>query len=110
MPATKYNMSGIDDMVMLSILQRRNRAYGVEIHDAIEDETGKTVSIPAVYMALERLEDAGYVRSALAEPTPRRGGRSRKYFTVTGAGVRALREEFRSRAKLWKGLEEVLDL
>jgi DNA-binding PadR family transcriptional regulator len=57
-----------------------------------------------VYTTLQRLEDKGLLRSRASEPLPVRGGRSRRHFTVTAAGARALREAERNAAALWAGV------
>ena len=63
----------------------------------------------ALYTALERLEAKGCLRSTMGEALPQRGGRARRYFTVTAAGMRALRESRRVLLGLWDGLESKLE-
>jgi hypothetical protein len=77
-------------IVMLGLFRLADRAYGVTVRREIEQRTGREVSIGAVYATLERLETKGYVRSRLAEPTPERGGRAKRYFRVTGKGIAAV--------------------
>ena len=62
----------------------------------------------AIYTALERLETKGCLRSRVGEPLAERGGRARRYFTVTPAAVRALKESRLSLMRLWNGLESLL--
>ena len=59
---------------------------------------------PAVYAALERLEEKGFVTSGVGEPTPQRGGRAKRYFRLTGKGLRQVRETQRTLIKLWQGI------
>ena len=61
----------------------------------------------SVYAALERLESKGLVSSAVGDPTPERGGRGKKYFRLTGKGLRDVRETQRTLVKLWQGLPEL---
>jgi DNA-binding PadR family transcriptional regulator len=63
----------------------------------------------ALYTALERLESKRCLRSRMSEPFPERGGRSRRYFTVTAAGLAAIRTSRRNLLKMWQGLEGRLE-
>src|ERR1041385_6076560 len=83
-------------MVLLAILRVGDGAYGVPIANQIEENGNKNVSLGSIYAALERLEEKGLVWSLLGDPTPERGGRARRYFRVTSAGLRALRETQRT--------------
>ncbi len=70
-------------MVMLVLIQLGDKAYGVPISKEIKDCTGREAALGSVYAALERLEQKDYVVSTLADPTPERGGRAKRYFTAT---------------------------
>jgi DNA-binding PadR family transcriptional regulator len=94
-------------MVLLAILQAGEDAYGVPIAREIEDTTGKEVALGSIYAALDRLEAKGLVTSEMGDPTPERGGRAKRYFRVTGKGVREARETQRTLSKLWRGLPQV---
>jgi DNA-binding PadR family transcriptional regulator len=76
--------------VMLAVAHLRDAAYGVAIRREIEGRTGREVAIGAVYATLARLGDKQLVQFALSDPEPVPGGRSRKYFTLTASGERAL--------------------
>lgn len=94
-------------MVLLALMRLGDEAYGVTIADQLEEQTGREVVIASVYATLERLQDRGLVSSSLGDATPERGGRAKRYFRVTGAGVREVRDARRSLISLWKGLPEL---
>ena len=94
-------------MVMLAVLRVRDDAYGVSITREIEHTGGRCVTHAAVYLALDRLTQHGLVTSRLGEPTPERGGRAKKLFSVTPTGVRAIRRTQRAFVALWKGIPEL---
>jgi PadR family transcriptional regulator len=94
-------------MVLLAILRVGDDAYGVPLANEIEASTNKTVSLGSIYAALERLEEKGLVSSVMGEPTPERGGRARRYFRVTSAGLRALRDMQRTLVSLWANLPQL---
>jgi PadR family transcriptional regulator PadR len=97
-----------EQVVLLSILRLGDEAYAVSIRDEIVRCTGRDVSRGSVYITLDRLETKGYLRSRLADPTPERGGRSKRYYALRPRAVEALRDSRRALVALWRGLESVL--
>ena len=95
----------LEQIVLLAILRLGEDAYGVPIRSEIEERTGRVLTIGALYRTLDRLEDKGYVTSSFSNPTPTRGGRSKRYFNVSAIGVRALRASRDALAAMWDGLE-----
>jgi PadR family transcriptional regulator, regulatory protein PadR len=91
-------------IVLLAVLQLGDAAYGVPIREEIVRRTGREVARGAVYVTLERLSRKGYLRSRLADPTPERGGRPKRYFEVTARGMRALRESLLALERMRHGL------
>jgi DNA-binding PadR family transcriptional regulator len=99
-----------EQIVLLAILRLRDDAYAIPIREEIEAKTGRAVARGALYTALDRLEAKRCLRSRMSAPIAERGGRSRRYFTVTPAGLAALRTSRRALEQLWQGLDEVLDV
>ena len=91
-------------MVMLALIRLGDDAYGVPIGRAIEESSGREVALGSVYAALERLEQKGFVSSSVGDPTPERGGRAKRYFRVTNAGLRQVRKTRQTLINLWRGL------
>jgi PadR family transcriptional regulator PadR len=79
-----------EHIIVLALLRLEDRAYGVTVRQEIELRTDREVSIGAVYATLDRLERKGYVTSYLGDPTPERGGRSKRFFRITAEGVAAV--------------------
>lgn len=94
-------------MVMLVLIRLGEDAYGVPIGRAIEESSGREVALGSVYAALERLEHKGFVSSKIGDPTPERGGRAKRYFRVTNAGLRQVRRTRRALISLWRGLPQL---
>jgi PadR family transcriptional regulator PadR len=94
-------------MIMLAVLRIRDAAYGVPIAREIEEIAGRPVTLAAVYLALDRLQANKLVTSELGDPTPERGGRAKKFFRVTPAGLRAVRHTQRALIALWRGIPEL---
>ena len=85
-------MGHFELLVLLALLRQGDEAYGVPIAQAIEHNT------------LERLEEKGLVRSTIGQPTPERGGRAKRYFSMTTAGLREVRAAKKALTVLWRGL------
>jgi DNA-binding PadR family transcriptional regulator len=90
------------------VLRLGDEAYTVPILEQIEAQTGRQIARGALYTALDRLETKGCLRSRVGDPLPERGGRARRFFTVTPAAVRALKASRLSLMRLWNGLESIL--
>jgi PadR family transcriptional regulator PadR len=107
-PADVSALGEFEQVVLLSILRLGDEAYAVSIRDEILRCTGRDVSRGSVYITLDRLETKGYLKSRLADPTPERGGRSKRYYALRPRAVEALRDSRRALVALWRGLERVL--
>jgi PadR family transcriptional regulator, regulatory protein PadR len=87
--------------VLLALLNLGGRSHGAPVVIALEAATGRDVSPAAVFIALRRLEERGFVSSRKKDPRPGEGGRGRRVFQVTSSGVARLRESRRAFEKLW---------
>jgi PadR family transcriptional regulator PadR len=66
-------------------------ACGPTIRQTIHHRTGRVISPGAIYTALDRLEQRGFVRSSLGEPTPERGGKRKRFYRLAAGGQAALK-------------------
>jgi PadR family transcriptional regulator, regulatory protein PadR len=87
-------------LTMVGILQEE--AYGNAIVKEIAERVGREVNLSAVHVTLYRLEDKGYVKSSMGGATSERGGRRKRIFRVTNAGLAMLRALKESRIDMWK--------
>lgn len=94
-----------EHIVILALLRLEDRAYGVTVRQEIDFRTKREVSIGAVYATLGRLEAKGYVKSHYGDPTPERGGRSKRFFRVTNRGVAAVNRTHRALQSMTEGLD-----
>jgi DNA-binding PadR family transcriptional regulator len=91
-------------MVLLAVVRLGDDAYGVPISKELLTLAGREVALGSIYAALDRIERKGFVTSLLGDPTPERGGRAKRYFRVTPAGVRALKTTREALTNLWSGI------
>jgi DNA-binding PadR family transcriptional regulator len=87
-------------LTMVGILQ--DDAYGNVIVNEIKTRVGRDVNLSAVHVTLYRLEDKGYVKSYMGGATNERGGRRKRIFSITNAGVAILKYMKEARTDLWK--------
>lgn len=94
--------------VLLAVLHLDQDAYAVPIRELIEDRTGRPVARGALYTGLDRLEAKGCLRSRMGDATEERGGKPKRYYTVTPAGLKAIRATHEALTRMTKGLESIL--
>jgi DNA-binding PadR family transcriptional regulator len=82
-----------EQLILFSVLQLGDDAYGVAIREHIEERTGRTVSVGAIYTALGRMEGRGLVRSRSGGGQGR-AGRPRKIYSLRKEGAQALRDAY----------------
>jgi DNA-binding PadR family transcriptional regulator len=98
-----------EQLVLAAILKLRDDAYGVSIHAKVQELAApKPVSLGAVYVTLDRLEDKGLVASWLSDPTPERGGRAKRCYRIEGLGERVLQESAVTAKRIWDTVVEAL--
>ncbi len=99
-----------EELVLLSVASLNDGAYGTSIKGLIEERADRTISIGALHSTITRLEEKGYLKSWLGEPTQERGGRRKRYFEVTHQGKIALHEIKSLREDLWNLSKSTLTL
>jgi len=93
-----------EELVLLTVAVLEGQAYGVTITAELKSRTSRTISLSGVHIALYRLEEKGFVRSALGGATAARGGRRKRLFTITAAGKQTLGEMRQVRNELWNAI------
>lgn len=103
--ATKDKFLGeFEQFLLLSILTLGDDAYGTTIRQLLADTIERDVTIGALYTTLERLEKKGFVDSSIGEITKARGGRAKKYFTVSALGQKALKRSKQALSLMWENV------
>ena len=101
------NLGEFEQLILVALMILRENAYGMTIHEQMEKLASgfRLVSLGAVYTTLDRLETKGYVRSWFGGSTEERGGRSKRFFEITGSGELALKNALRIAKNMVLGLE-----
>lgn len=96
----KYHLGEFEEIVLLTVSILEN-GYGVSIKKDIEKRLTRTVSMGALQTALRRMESKGFVKSTLGEATAERGGKRKRFFSITAHGKKALTYTMNIRLQLW---------
>jgi DNA-binding PadR family transcriptional regulator len=96
--------SDFEQQVLLAVWRLGEDAYGSTVRDELEARTRRQVAQGAVYVTLVRLEKKGLLRSHMADPTPVRGGKAKRFFSITPQGMAGVRDAREMMDRLWAGL------
>ena len=100
------NLGEFEELVLLTIAALVNEAYSVGICDELGRQTKRSVKLGVVHSVLNRLEEKGLVKSKLGEATQTRGGKRKRYYSITSAGKAALVRSKEVRDQLWSMIPE----
>jgi PadR family transcriptional regulator, regulatory protein PadR len=103
----KEYLGEFEELVLTMVGVLQDDAYGAAISDEIETRLKREVNLSAVHVTLYRLEDKGYIKSKLGGATKERGGRRKRIYTITSAGLAMIRALKESRLELWKMIPQL---
>lgn len=95
-----------EEFTLLAVRALGDSTYAVPIQQYVEKVTARAVSVGAIYAALARLEEKGFVRSTMTEAVAQRGGKAKRVYTVTPTGLRTARDLHRVRERIWNTIAE----
>jgi PadR family transcriptional regulator, regulatory protein PadR len=95
-------LNDFEEMILTLVAALNENAYGAAITIEIEKWLGRKVTLSAVHVILYRLEDKGYVKSIVGGATNERGGRRKRIYSITNAGLSVLRGMRETRIEIWK--------
>jgi PadR family transcriptional regulator, regulatory protein PadR len=99
---TKGYLGEFEELILTMVAALQEDAYGAAITDEIGSRLQRSVNLSAVHVTLYRLEDKGFVKSRFGGSTKERGGRRKRIYTITSAGLSMLRTMKDARMDLWK--------
>ena len=100
-------LSRTEELILLAVCHLGDDAYGITIRDYLEKSAGQKLSIGGIYVPLDRLVRKGFLKTRQGDPTPKRGGMSKRYYRITAKGVTALKETRRVNNLLWKKIPKL---
>lgn len=103
---SKHHLGEFEEIVMLTVAILHDEAYGIAIIEDMETRLKRKVSIGALQTVLRRLEKKGYLSSEFGEATKARGGKRKRFFSITAFGKKVLAEVKEQRLGLWNAIPE----
>lgn len=103
----KHHLGEFEEIVLLTVALLYGEAYGVSIMEEIEQRLNRKVSIGSLQTVLRRLEKKGYLESELGEASRVRGGKRKRYFTITKLGRSEMEKAKDQRLSLWEAIPEI---
>ena len=99
------SLGEFEQLILLALIRRKDEGYGVAVQEEIQKRTRRRIAFGTVYAALARLEAKGLAASRLGDPTPERGGRRKRYFTILPAGRRAVERTVQAMRRMTDGID-----
>lgn len=96
-----------EELVLLVVAALHSEAYGVSILEKLEETSTKKINISAIHVTLKRMEDKGFVSSRFGGITAERGGRRKKFYTITALGKKMLDSRYALRTGLYKTIPKI---
>lgn len=103
----KEYLGEFEELILTLVAALQEDAYGAAIADEIEHKLKREVNLSAVHVTLYRLEDKGHIKSSLGGSTKERGGRRKRIYSITSAGMAILKTMKDSRVDLWKMIPQL---
>ncbi len=104
---SEHSLGEFEELVLLFVAAYNNEAYGVLILENLEEKLGKKVNISAVHVALKRMENKGFVESSYGGITGERGGRRKKFYSITSLGKKVLDRQYELRTSIYKQIPKI---
>ena len=102
------NLGEFEEVVLLAVATLDNQAYSVAIVDQLDEQIARKVKLGVVHAILNRLEKKGYLKSELGEPTAERGGKRKRYYSLTSGGFFAVNRSRELRQRLWDNIPSIV--
>jgi DNA-binding PadR family transcriptional regulator len=102
------NLGEFEELVLLTIAALMSDAYSVAICDELQKSTGRSAKLGVVHAVLNRLEEKGLVKSKLGEATSTRGGKRKRFYSITNGGKAALIKSKELRDELWNKIPDLV--
>ena len=102
-----YSLGEFEELILLVVAASDGEAYGVTIQENLIEKLKKNVNVSAIHVSLKRLGDKGFVKSRFGGITEERGGRRKKFYTITGLGRKVLDAQYQLRTSLYKEIPKL---
>jgi DNA-binding PadR family transcriptional regulator len=104
---SEHSLGEFEELVLLLVAAFNREAYGVLLLEQLEKKLGKKVNVSAVHVALKRMEKKGFVESNYGGITNERGGRRKKYYSITATGKKVLDRQYELRTSIYREIPKI---
>ncbi|MEM6320920.1 MAG: PadR family transcriptional regulator [Bacteroidota bacterium] len=101
------SLGEFEELILLTVAAQHDQAYGVSIQKVLEEKLEKKLNISAIHVALKRMVDKGFVQSQFGGITQHRGGRRKKFYTITAFGKKMLDNQYEVRTSLYQQIPKI---
>ncbi|HMG89343.1 MAG TPA: PadR family transcriptional regulator [Chryseolinea sp.] len=102
-----HSLGEFEELVLLFVAALHDEAYGVSILENLEEKLEKKFNVSAIHVALKRMEDKGFIKSRFGGVTSDRGGRRKKFYTITALGKRVLDSQYSLRTSIYSKIPKI---
>lgn len=104
---SEQSLGEFEELVLLVVAAHHQKAYGVLILEQLQAHLEKKLNISAIHVALKRMENKGFVESSFGGITQERGGRRKKYYSITSLGKKVLDRQYELRTGIYKQIPNI---
>ena len=104
---SEHSLGEFEELVLLMVAAHNKEAYGVLLLEKLEQKLNKKVNVSAIHVVLKRLENKGFVCSDYGGITTERGGRRKKYYSITASGKEILDKQYQLRTSIYKQIPNI---
>ena len=103
----EHSLGEFEELVLLVVAANHTKAYGVLILEYLEEKLHKKVNISAIHVALKRMENKGFIISKFGGITKERGGRRKKFYSITALGKKILDHKYALRTSFYRQIPQI---
>ncbi len=104
---SEQSLGEFEELVLLIVAANNKEAYGVHILKQLEERLGRKLNISGIHVALKRMENKGFVESSYGGITTERGGRRKKYYSITSLGKKVLDRQYELRTSIYQEIPKI---
>ena len=101
---TEESISSQEEVVLLSVGSLEPEAYAYGIQNEIKNQANLSWSLGTIHTILYRLENKGLLKSEMGGASEKRGGRSKRLYSLTAKGYSTVQSVQDTRQSMWSKL------
>lgn len=99
-------LTDLEQLLLLSVAQAGDDAHAGSIREVLAERGERKTTLGSIYVTMTRLEERGLVESSKGAPSPERGGKAKRLYRVTQAGLLSLHHSRKILDRMWEGVPQ----